>query len=282
VRTLFFGTPYQIAPWYYAAAMLAISTPPLVLVAAIAGLGDAVRRDALRGDLLRQGTRRGVAVLLYSNVLWPLVLVSLPGVPRYDGVRLFLTAMPFVAIAASVGALCAGRLLERHRPQGWFAGRISGFRAVVALYGIGIALTLVNLARLHPYQNAHFNSFVGGIDGADRIGFDIEYWGSAYREVWPWANENGGRFWIAVGRLDVMTEKLDGRIAPRVRFGTEADSDYAILMNRPGKFDAKLEAYWRRDPVHVVRVGETDLARVVPIEHGADANPRGVGETGSP
>ncbi len=41
---------------------------------------------------------------------------------------------------------------------------------------------LLGIIRLHPYEYVYYNSFAGGVGGAFRK-FELDYWGTAYREI---------------------------------------------------------------------------------------------------
>ena len=123
VPTFYLGETWDKAypPWHYPLVMAAVTMPPAVLVWALGGFGTLLRR------------RPDAAKWLGLNLAFTLGLACLPGVPRYDGVRLFLAAFPFVAIAAGLGLdLMLRALAERTR-----LGKAGALLAVAALLAGG-------------------------------------------------------------------------------------------------------------------------------------------------
>ena len=50
-------------------------------------------------------------------------------------------------------------------------------------------LTVVDAARLFPYEHVYFNRVSGGLPAAQG-NFELDYWGLSYREGAEWINEN--------------------------------------------------------------------------------------------
>ena len=63
----------------------------------------------------------------------------------------------------------AARLLPRR------SIRVAVVLAFVALQGVGLAI-------YHPCQLSYYNLLVGGLPGAERLGFEVTYWGDTVRE----------------------------------------------------------------------------------------------------
>src|SRR5262249_31894594 len=98
---------------------------------------------------LRRGWSDGRGCLLGSAVLFPLVVFSVPGVPVYDGVRLFLMVFPMWALFAGQGAAAMfSWLRERWQPHG--AGAL-----VVGFF----AFQTIGIIHYHPFQLSYFNLF---------------------------------------------------------------------------------------------------------------------------
>ena len=150
----YLGTTYrtQRAPWHYPFVMTLVTVPLGLLVFSGIGAGGAMRR----------GGKRGAGILMLANALLPLAVLALPMVPKYDGVRLFMPAFPFIACLAGVGG--AGIWAWRGR-----AGRI----IVIAV----LAFCAVALSWTHPYELSYYSGIVGGAWGANRLGFETTYWG---------------------------------------------------------------------------------------------------------
>jgi len=57
---------------------------------------------------------------------------------------------------------------------------------------------VIGIVRLHPYEYLYYNTFIGGEAGAFRR-FELDYWGTSYREAADWLNENappGANVWV--------------------------------------------------------------------------------------
>jgi hypothetical protein len=91
----------------------------------------------------------------------------------YNGVRHFVFVLPPFAV---LGGLAAGKLIERAANVG---------RATLALLitaiAIGVALPVIDMVRLHPYEYASFNRVAGGVSGA-RTRYMLDYWGLALKQ----------------------------------------------------------------------------------------------------
>jgi hypothetical protein len=150
-------------PRHYAVAMFA-ATLPLGLLA-LGCLGLWARRRASASP---------PGFYLFAGAIGFLLAVfSWPRVPVYDGVRLFLMVFPLWAVAVGVGA----KWLVEHRA--WaarsFRLRAGALAGLVAAQGLGLAL-------YHPCYLSHYGLLVGGLPGAARLGFEVNYWGDAVTE----------------------------------------------------------------------------------------------------
>jgi 4-amino-4-deoxy-L-arabinose transferase-like glycosyltransferase len=160
-------------PWHYPWVYLSISTPLGVLVPALACAG------MLGIDLMRHRAKSHI-VLLFAALLTPVAVCSLPGVPRYEGARLFLTAFPFLACLAGEGfARAIAPLASR------IAGRfLRPPIAMAALGGLMLGSAALGSWRVHPFEPYSFyNSLVGGTRGAFRLGLSPVLWGMADRKA---------------------------------------------------------------------------------------------------
>ncbi len=151
-------------PWHYPWVMFAVTVP--LGWHLLAGLGAAGFNPAAHGVVHAQ--RRW---LLLLNIVFPLFVFSLPGVPVYDGERLFLVAFPLWAIVAGAGAeSCRKHLIEFRK---WSRPR------TLALLGVFVALQTWGLIAMHPCQLNYYNLLTGGLRGAAPLGFETCYWGDS-------------------------------------------------------------------------------------------------------
>ncbi|NMB77445.1 MAG: phospholipid carrier-dependent glycosyltransferase [Myxococcales bacterium] len=198
-------------PWGYAFAVTAVTVPLPTLVLMALGLFAALR-DRLGPPLARllqrlRLWRRPAAAspdgvdlarerddwLLILNGLFPIVLISLPSVPIFGGVKHWLSAMPFLCVLAAryldgAVARLGGAIAPAARR--WI---FAGSAALVLLP------SLLGLARVGTYGTSFYNELAGGVPGAADLGMQRQYWSNNVTGVLPWLNENlprGARLYL--------------------------------------------------------------------------------------
>lgn len=164
--SMYFGKLYQHpenAPWHYPIVMMAMTVPAAILIFSLVGL------------IFSSWNR--TKLILLSLFSLPIVLQSMPSMPRFDGIRLFLSSFPFLAIFSGFGfAYLKEKVLNK---------RIYSV-SVVVLFLIYHGWTFF---KVRPYFLSYYNEFVGGIQGAARIGMNLTYWGDAVTpEVFEYLN----------------------------------------------------------------------------------------------
>jgi len=181
-----YGEPF--APWHAPFVLLLSSTPPMILVlaarGALSGLG-AIRWRALSG-LSEAAEQRDTALFLLLNALFCVGVVAFPDNPVYGGVKLFLPALPFIALLAGSGFI---KLVE------WLHERRSGTRWPVRLIApaAGALLLLpatIGLWRAHPYLLSYYGPLVGGVRGAYEAGLERQYYDVFYPELAFWLSDS--------------------------------------------------------------------------------------------
>ncbi len=138
------------APWHYPLVLTLVTVPAGLLV--FAGIGCRAAWKA----------RTRVEVLVLGGGLLHLLVFVIPSVPKYDGVRLFLPAFPFIACLAGIGAAGVWR----------WRGR-AGQGIVCAVFVLAAGM----LVWTHPHELAYYNGLVGWAPGARALGFETTYWG---------------------------------------------------------------------------------------------------------
>ncbi len=158
-------------PPHYIPTWVAITTPPVALLLGVAGIIAVLRRGwANPWDLLRHADRKfGFLLIGCLLMIWVAVVVVTPTMRSGWRVTYFLYA-PFCVLAA----------FGLH----WLAS-VSGRTVVRAvaytLVGVGILIVVLQMVRIHPYQQAYFN-FLVDRETPGRLGdqYPLEYWGTAY------------------------------------------------------------------------------------------------------
>lgn len=140
------------------------------------GLAIAGTAGALVAIIRGKGTpaMRASLALIVAAAILPILITVLTRPVLYNGIRHFLFVVPPLAILGGIAA-------------GWIFERLMRYRRAAAVAGVGafaalIAITVVDLVRIHPYQYALFNHVAGGIRGAsDR--YMLDYWALGFKEA---------------------------------------------------------------------------------------------------
>ncbi len=179
----FLGTNYNRPPLpiSYPAVMTFATVPATLLALAAIGIVSLVRADIRIGNVdaaeggsfmrpLPDGWPRLDGSLLTIFAAFPLALIALPWIPIFGGTKHWLTAYPFLALAAAAawGQLWSAVTLPdrwRHAPS-------------VALVLVLVPGTWATIDG-HPYGLSQYAPLVGGARGAAKLGLNRGFWGYA-------------------------------------------------------------------------------------------------------
>jgi hypothetical protein len=159
---LFNGATYPAddLPASYVPLLLAIQLTEPVWILFFAGLAAAVF-----GTIRKRTEQRELLGLTAAWLLLPLVTFMVLRPTLYDNFRQAFFIVPSIF-------WMAGLAFDRVRRPVLQAALITA----VALPGLFAAVSL------HPYEYVYYNQFLGGVEAAvDR--FELEYWGTSYREA---------------------------------------------------------------------------------------------------
>lgn len=193
---------------------------------------------AIRQALLKKIDWRAPAVVLGLFVLMlAYLLYNKPSV--YDGFRHFLFIMPPVFIMAS---FVFEWLWQKVKPTLW-----TGLVIAVLLPGV------VGIARLHPYEYAYYNQFVGGVGKAYRV-FETEYWLTCYKEAIEWTRNNEPGTILHIQREFPLAQYYGGDLSIR-DLGKESEGDIKsgdlLLFHTRANLD--IRSIYRNLPVvHII------------------------------
>ena len=155
-------------PPHYAAVWFAITTPPPILLLGIVGMAAIAVRAWRRPEAVFRNNRRRFLVLLAACFLLPPLAAALLGSNQYEGWRqLYFLYAPFCLLAALGGGwLLTALSRRRYGPAG-----------IYGLAGLGLALTLLQMAQIHPLQTDYFNFLVNRTDPERlRAQYAMDYW----------------------------------------------------------------------------------------------------------
>jgi len=183
-------------PLPYVFVVTALTLPVSLLLPMGVGLLRAGARTL--GDVVpalgrRFGRGGETEWLLGVNALFSILLISLPDVPHFGGVKHWLPSMPFLA-------LLAGREFDRAAAR--LSSALPPRRAMSASVALGAVVLLPALTltvHVHPYGTSAYGELAGGIPGAASLGLQRQYWSNNVTGVLPWMDANapqGGRVWL--------------------------------------------------------------------------------------
>ena len=246
-------------PWHYPFLMTAITIPSGLLITGLVGFIRAIKSSfkapGVKTPFLPCHSARDehkVGLLIIFNALFPLLLISLPGVPKYDGVRLFLPAFPFLAILSGLG-------LEwlAEKASNLFRKKFSLRRAIHLPLLLGLLFLGINawpLVSIRPYYLSYFNSLVGGVRGARKLGMETTYWGDTLTQtVLDYLNRQppGTRVhFFPVGGNVIPLLKFTGKLRQDLEVTSREEATLLVLNHRQGFFDEELwKIYREKKPI---------------------------------
>lgn len=223
-QVLFNGQYYASTelPYSYLPVLLAIQFTEPVWLLFIIGL------CALR--------KNNIAIV--STLLWfvlPLIGLIVTRAPLYDNTRQIFFILPPVFLVAGLGVDSLFKHVSRPMVK-------AGIAALLLLPG------LVAAVRLHPYEYVYYNSLVGNPTGR----FELDYWGTSYREAAQWLNRNApANAKISIGEpahIAAIYLREDLKVVSEGK-AQNAIPDYVILSTR---YDADKKFFAEYEVVHKI------------------------------
>ncbi|WP_038947825.1 glycosyltransferase family 39 protein [Bradyrhizobium genomosp. III] len=158
-------------PWSYLPTLFALQLPEVMLVLMA---GAVVSTFAMLPRSEVPARRKTIMLMLTLAATLPLAIAMVKRPALYNGIRHFVFVIPPLAVLGGVAfAWAMERLRANHRT--WQP-------VVLATFCFGLALSLAEMIRLHPYQYTHFNHIAGTVRGADDR-FMLDYWGLALKQA---------------------------------------------------------------------------------------------------
>ncbi len=237
-------------PWHYTWVYLFTTIPIVTLFLILFGIFQIVRQNGLAifvksNDQPSRQNLRSVGILFLFLAGFPILLQSLPNIPRYDGIRLFLNAFPFLAALAGIGLV--GFL--RSFVHSGFWGEKSCWHYLI-IFGFLLS-PLYDIADTHPYQLSYYNYLIGGINGAHKQGLESTYWCEAVnKNVLDYINRNAPPnskiLFMSFDEEVLYWYKEHGYLRPDIDYLHKDTPDYAVLLCRQGFFGNKEWYYYNR------------------------------------
>lgn len=244
-------------PWYYPFVYIFIKMPIPILFSFVIGLFICWYKILKKKD--------NFSLLLVVWFFLPLLRYSIPKAGAIDGIRHFMEVVYPLCAIAGVGFVATCRYLNKVIKKrncvyfvipNLFRNPIKILKQVqddkvsvqnddrnrkklttFILSSIIFVLLVINIIHFHPYQTSFFNSFIGGIKGAEGK-FDIDFWGTPQKETMFWLNKNAKL--NAVVRV-VMAQSSAGmylREDLRKIMNSKDiwESDYTVVLNKESFF----------------------------------------------
>jgi hypothetical protein len=174
---------------------------------------------------------RAAGAFLALHVFGPMAVVALPATPIFGGIKHFLPAMPFLAIAAAIGlrgvALVVASALR--------SGRARRFTPAVLAVLVS-APALAETRRSHPDGLSHYNLLAGGFAGGASLGMNRQFWGYSVLPMLPWLVDQlphpRNVYWHDVLHDAIVMYTRDGRLPAGV--GNTGVGEDAIARSNLG------------------------------------------------
>jgi hypothetical protein len=156
---------------------------------------------------------RAPGAFMLAQTLGPLAVLAVPSTPIFGGVKHFMTAMPYLAVLAGVGAARLIPMLLEVLPAArarlrWAAP--AAFAALVCLPAV------VETRRSHPDGLSHYNFLAGGFAGGASLGMNRQFWGYSVLPMLDEINRdvpaNRAMYWHDVIHDAVSMYKRDGSL----------------------------------------------------------------------
>jgi hypothetical protein len=158
-------------PRGYVPTLFALQMPEIFLGLALAGIVGALTAACRRNFSPNQ---RAVVLLVVLAAILPILVTVLARPAMYNGIRHFVFVLPPLAV---LGGLAGAWLIAKLRQHSGWTAAAAGVVLVA-----GIALPVVEMARLHPYEYTYFNRLAGGVTGA-RGRYMLDYWGLSFKQA---------------------------------------------------------------------------------------------------
>lgn len=270
----YFGEPLQVPPFpvEFPFALTFYTVPVAFMLLALGGilfLAPPPRWWPKLKEVWRRGkvsdNERGLAFCLL-NGLFPILLIALPSVPIFGGVKHWMTAMPLWTILAGYGFYRAAMAVARLSSRPWAGRALVAFSAAIIL-----AQPAVASIRSAPYGTGYYNSLAaGGIQGAaDKLMMRM-YWGHTALQALGWINDNAPKnariFFQNTTTGSYEFYRRDGLLRDDIRYAhSPGGADIALIEPQKAFFELDIRtraALGAAGPVYQVTYEGVPFLRV--------------------
>jgi hypothetical protein len=187
------------------------SSPPSSPRAPGSGPGSAARASWLRPGA---DVDRAPGAFIAVQTFGPMAILALLSTPIFGGVKHFMPAMPYVAVAAACGlAWVIAGLGAALRARG--LGR-RALPSAVLLSALVCVPAITETERSRPDGLSHYNMIAGGFAGGASLGMNRQFWAYCVLPMLDWVNhhapENQRMYWHDVIGDALGMYKREGRL----------------------------------------------------------------------
>ena len=163
--------PVPDMPRSYVPTLFVLKLPEIFSLLGFGGMAGALVAAARRDVAVN---RRAIYLLIALSAALPLAVTVALRPAMYNGIRHFVFVLPPLAV---LGGLAATWLVDAAAQRWRFANACAA-----VIFAAGIALPIVAMVRIHPYEYSHFNWLAGGVRGAQHR-YMLDYWGLAFKQA---------------------------------------------------------------------------------------------------
>lgn len=174
-------------PWHYFPTLVSLQLTEPAVVLFLVGIPIIILR-ARSGEI-----PWSLASLFGAWIVIPVGILILARITVYDNIRHMLFVLPPMLILSGIGLDAVSKPFKR----GW---------AKAGLALLAFAPGILGILAMHPYQYAYFNSFVGGVSGANGK-FETDHWCTSYREAIQFVNDRAETGATVVAGIGVENAK---------------------------------------------------------------------------
>ena len=202
-------------PWHFTPLWILISNPLLYIGLFLAGLIASAKCLLAHSKKCILSKRNTLIVLLWFFL--PLAVAAIVTPTLWDSWRHFFFVYPAFLIIAVTGLLYLFKLTNEK-----FTGRARSiaFTALILIMAIGIIEPEYFMIHNHPYQHVYFNALAGRNMEEIKNNFELEYFGTSYKDGLEYILENdsrelirfGSQNWPGQQNLKILSEEDRKRI----------------------------------------------------------------------
>jgi len=208
-------------PWHYTLVWMLITIPPVYLITFVPGfIGGIFSLFKKHIPFSAKEIDIVCAAWLVLPIFGSIVLKTC----LFHGWRHHYFVYPPFLMFSLLGVRGVSNILKAYVPSDYKTVSVRVWSGIVAL---SLLVILAVLVRYHPYQHVYFNSFIGGLKGA-QYKFELDYSGISYKKALEYIAARDPAPIIPVA-ADDMVGRFNGYILP------EKDRSRLLITQNPAQ-----------------------------------------------